>query len=80
MSEQPDRVARDAAIASLVSNLVYVGVVVGVSLALSRREWLRLQATRWQRVIRREDRREREEAAVAQLRRDISRYEHGGTL
>lgn len=79
MSEdQSARVARDAAIQSLISNLVYMGIIVAASMAVSNRDWLRLQGRRVRAVMRRDARRDREERQVAELRRDISRFEHGG--
>lgn len=79
MSEdQSARVARDAAIQSLISNLVYMGIIVAASMAVSNRDWLRLQGRRVRAVMRQDARRDREERQVAELRRDISRFEHGG--
>lgn len=80
MSEdQSARVARDAAIQSLISNLVYMGIIVAASMAVSNRDWLRLQGRRVRAVMRQDARRDREERQVAELRRDISRFEHGGS-
>lgn len=77
MSDDQSRVARDAAIQSLISNLVYMGIIVAASVAMTNREWLRLQGRRVAAVVRQDARRDREERQIAELRRDISRFEHG---
>ena len=66
-------VARQAAIASLVSNLVYLAVLVGFSVALARRDWIGRQVARvraWgqPKPIMYGD-------ALAELHRDIARFE-----
>jgi hypothetical protein len=66
-------VARQAAIQSLVSNLVYVAVLLGFSLAIARRDWVARQVMRvraWgkPRPIEYGD-------ALTELRRDIARLE-----
>lgn len=66
-------VARQAAIASLVSNLVYLAVLVGFSVALARRDWIGRQVARvrgWGRP-----RPVEWGEAKAELYRDIARFE-----
>lgn len=70
----PSRVARDAALQSLVSNAVYLAVMVGFTLAIANRDWIGRQVLRLQQWAR--ARQAAEDAAVAELRRDISRIEH----
>lgn len=69
--------ARDAALQSLVSNMVYLAVMLGFTLALANRDRLGRLALRlgrkWSAA------RAAEERAVAEFRRDLSDYEHGGT-
>lgn len=70
--------ARDAAIRSLAANLVSLGLMIGFSLALARRDAL---ARTWAGVrarVRPPGRQWREDAAVAELRADLSRMEHEG--
>jgi hypothetical protein len=69
--------ARDAALQSLVSNAVYLAVMLGFTLALANRDrigrlMLRL-GRRWSAARAAEDR------AVAEFRRELSDYDHGGT-
>ena len=65
--------ARQAAIQSLVSNLVYVAVMVGVSLAITKRDAigrLILRYKQWQ-----QPRPVEYGEAIHELRRDIARFE-----
>ena len=66
-------VARQAAISSLVSNLVYLAVLVGFSVALARRDWIGRQVMRvraWGKPRPLEC-----GEALHELRRDIARLE-----
>jgi len=68
--------ARDAALQSLVSNAVYLAVMLGFTLALANRDrlgrlMLRL-GRKWSAA------RAAEERAVAEFRRELSDLEHGG--
>ena len=66
-------VARQAAIASLVSNLVYLAVLVGFSVALARRDWIARQVKRarsWG-----QPKPVEYGEALHELRRDIARFE-----
>lgn len=69
--------ARDAALQSLVSNAVYLAVMLGFTLALANRDRLGRLALRlghrWSAA------RAAEERAVAEFRRELSDLEHGGT-
>jgi hypothetical protein len=69
--------ARDAALQSLVSNAVYLLVMLGFTLALANRDRLGRLALRvgrrWSAA------RAAEERTVAEFRRELSDYEHGGT-
>jgi hypothetical protein len=69
--------ARDAALQSLISNGVYLLVMLGFTLALANRDRLGRLALRvgcrWSAA------RAAEERIVAEFRRDLSDYEHGGT-
>jgi hypothetical protein len=75
---QPDesaaRVARDAAVQSLASNLVYLALMIGITVGIARRDWLTQQRLRLERWLRRP---ERHPAAMAEVRRDIDRLEYG---
>lgn len=80
MSEQQDsaRGARDAAIQSAISTGVYLAIVLGLSLAVAKRDiitraWMRARA-----IIRPAGDPPHVAAALADLRRDISDIEHGG--
>lgn len=66
-------VARQAAIASLVSNLVYLAVLVGFSVALARRDWIARQVKRARQWG--QPRPVECGEALAELRRDIARFE-----
>lgn len=73
----PADLARDAALQSLVSNMVYLAVMLGFTLALANRDRLGRLALRlgrkWSAA------RAAEERAVAEFRRELSDYDHGGT-
>jgi hypothetical protein len=69
--------ARDAALQSLVSNGVYLLVMLGFTLALANRDKLGRLALRLGR--RWSAARAAEERTVAEFRRAMSDYEHGGT-
>ena len=66
-------IARQAAITSLVSNLVYLALIIGFTVAVSQRDAIGRLALRW--------RRWRDAApveygpALAELHRDIARFE-----
>lgn len=82
MSEQQGQGAREAARDALVSSLIVYGLqavfIVGVTAVLSRR-WM-LAHARW-RFDQWRSRGEREHAAaLAEVRRDISRLEHGDSM
>lgn len=66
-------VARQAAIASLVSNLVYLAVLVGFSVALARRDWIARQVKRARQWGKPKPVEYGE--ALHELRRDIARFE-----
>jgi hypothetical protein len=69
--------ARDAAVQSLISNAVYLAVMLGFTVALANRDRLGRLALR---VTRRWDAaRAAEERTVAEFRRELSDLEHGGT-
>lgn len=70
------KVARDAALQSLVSNLVYLAIMLGVTVAITKRDWIGRQMLRIQR--RRSARHAAAEKAVAELQREVSDLEHGG--
>jgi len=73
----PGRAARDAAVRSLVDNGIYLLLVVGVTVALTRRDWLARQAMRARRLVDPGPRRT-DHLAMAEVRRDISHMEHYG--
>lgn len=68
------RVARDAAVQSAVSNLVYLAIMIGVTVGITRRDWVTQQ---WMRVQRWRHRPDPDAAALAEVRRDIDRLEYG---
>jgi hypothetical protein len=70
------RVARDAALQSLISNAVYLAIVLGVTVGIARRDFIARQAMRARRFIRQDWRTEREDAAVADLRRKMSEFDN----
>lgn len=65
--------ARQAAITSLVSNLVYLAVIIGFSVAVTRRDMLGRLALRWRRW--RAGPPDGYGPALQELRRDIARLE-----
>lgn len=71
------KVARDAAVSSLVSNGVYLLLMVGLAVVLTRRDWVERQTQRLQAAVRREWRAGHHERAVADFNRAVSEYEHG---
>lgn len=68
--------AREALITSLISYAVQAAILVGITAAVSRPPWLEaaLFRARWHLRGRAEA---RDEAALAAVRRDIARFEHG---
>jgi hypothetical protein len=76
--EDTAKVARDAAIQSLIANGVYLLLLVGISVMVTRRDWLARQALRARHVMSANRRQVREARLLADFRRDISRYEHEG--
>lgn len=77
MTGESRTVAKDAALSALVSEGVFLAVMVGLTVWMTRREWLLLQARRLQAMMREDWRGWRTEREVQELRADISRYEHG---
>lgn len=75
-TESARRVARDAALQSLVSNAVYLGIMVGFTVALAKRDWVARQWMRAKKAWRGGP--EKHGAAMADFRSEISRLEHGG--
>jgi hypothetical protein len=73
--QRPDDrdVARQAAIQSLVSNLVYLALILGFTIAVSRRDAITRLALRWRRW--RDGPPVEYGTALHELRRDIARLE-----
>jgi hypothetical protein len=71
------KIARDAAVSSLVSNGVYLAIMIGLAVALTRRDWVTRQAQRVRASVRREWRGWHEDRMVADFQRELSDYEHG---
>jgi hypothetical protein len=69
-----DKKVRDAAVQSLVSNLVYVAVMLGLTVAIARRDWIEQQRIRIRRWFNPPDPYARE---MEEVRRDIDRLEYG---
>lgn len=70
------KVARDAAVQSLVSNGVYLLIMIGLAAALTRRDWIARQAMRARQAVRQEWRHYHAEQMIAELQADVSRIEH----
>jgi hypothetical protein len=75
-SRSTGRVARDAAVEQTAATLVYLGITVAVSLAVIKRDAL---GRAWARLRNRPPGPDEvaEAAMLAELRRDLSRIEHG---
>lgn len=71
------KVARDAAVSSLVSNGVYLAVMIALAVVLTRRDWVTRQAQRVRTAINREWRGWHTDREVADFNRALSDYEHG---
>ena len=72
--------AREAAIHQAVSTAVYLGMMIGFTVALTRRDWLARQGTRLVRWVRRQPSdaaRAHEDREVAVFRRELADYERG---
>jgi hypothetical protein len=78
MSDPTGKVARDAAVSSLVSNAVYIGIMVGLALVVTRKDWLARQAARARAAVRRDWRKWDTAREVSDFRAEVSRYEHRG--
>ena len=79
MSEQEpgtSKVARDAAVSSLVSNGIYLAVMIALGVVLTRRDWVERQAQRLQTLARREWRGWHTSREVADFNRAVSEYDH----
>lgn len=68
---------RMVAMRSLVTNMIGLGLQVGIIVAISKRDWLARQARRYRWYLRQEWRGARERALIAELHRDLSEIEHG---
>ena len=75
MSEQA-KLARDAAVQSLAANAVYLALVGGMLVWMTRRDWLARQWERARRVARRQERDSWMNREVASFRQAFSRWEH----
>jgi hypothetical protein len=79
MSTQPERdrdVARQAAIRSLVTNVISIAVMVGFTVAIAKRDLAVRTAIRVRQVVRQEWRSAAAELAVSEFRRAMSAWEH----
>jgi hypothetical protein len=76
--ESPRGVISDEALRSLVSNLVYLAVMLGFTVAISKRDALARLHMRYRQVFRQDARKAAYRRALAELRREISELEHGG--
>ena len=74
--QEAQKIARDAALQSLVSNAVYLALMLGISLAITKRDTLKRIRLQVEQLLRQEDRSAKERRALADLRREISRLEH----
>lgn len=75
--ESAAKVARDAALAQLVSLGVYLAVMLGLTVAIAKRDMVTRLGMR-ARACWRHDEPASVTKAIAELRRDISAIEHGG--
>lgn len=78
MSDPTSKVARDAAVSSLISNAVYIAVMVGLAVVITRKDWLARQAARARAAIRRDWRGQHAAREVADFNREVSSWEHDG--
>jgi hypothetical protein len=80
MSDQQDsaRGARDAAVQSAISTGVYLAIVLGVSIAITRRDTLTRAWMRARALVHPAGDPPHVSAALADLQRDLSDIEHGG--
>jgi hypothetical protein len=78
MSDSTGKLARDAAVSSLVSNAVYLAVMVGLAVAITRKDWIARQAARARAAVRRDWRKWSAAREISEFRAEVSRYEHDG--
>lgn len=78
MSEPTGKIARDAAVSSLVSNAVYLGVMVGLAVVITRKDWIARQGARARAAIRRDWRGWHAAREVSDFSAEVSRWEHDG--
>jgi hypothetical protein len=71
------RSARDAAVRSMTANIVAVAFQLGLVIAFTKRDWFGRQWARYRWYVLREWRGVEQRRLIAELRRDISRIEHG---
>ena len=73
---QASKVARDAALQSLVSNAVYLTLMLGVTVALAKRDALRRLRLRLEQSWRQDAAKAAHRKALADFRREVSQIEH----
>jgi hypothetical protein len=75
--QESAKVARDAALQSLVSNAVYLALMLGISVAITKRDALKRLRLRLEQIIRQDDAaKESERKTMAEFRRELSLIEH----
>jgi hypothetical protein len=75
--ESAQKVARDAALQSLVSNAVYLALMIGISVAITKRDALKRLRLRLEQIMRQDDAaKQSERKALAEFRRELSLIEH----
>ena len=68
--------ARDAVVYSLVSNAVQLLLMLGVTVAIAKRDEIVRLGSRLERAVRKDDGNPAERRALAEFRRDLSLIEH----
>lgn len=76
---EASRSRKDWLVDEALSQAVYLLLVVGLSVAVAKRDWLARQRMRLQQATAADRRRWRERLAVLELRADLSAMEHADT-
>lgn len=74
--QEAAKVARDAALQSLVSNAVYLALMLGITVAITKRDALARLKVRIERQWRQADRQDADRKVLADFRRQVSEIEH----
>lgn len=74
--QDAQKIARDAAVHALVSNGVYLLLMLGISVAITKRDALKRVRLRVEQLLRQDEAEASERRTLAEFRRELSLIEH----